>query len=535
MTIPIFVISSRKNRARQLAPCASLFLSGIMLLTLPASAQNWIRGSVDFEAVEAQARQLAEEAYEPALTDAVPEWMQKLTYDQYRDIRFDPPQALWGDEPLRFRAMFFHPGYLFTRPVELYEITDSHRQKVRLSEDFFVYGPLIKEKGDLPPEVGFAGFRIHSPLNSPDFFDELIVFQGASYWRALGRGHRYGISARGVAVNTGLPDQPEEFPDFRSFWLAKPAPGDETLTVFALLDGPSITGAFAFEITPGEDTVVGVHCVLFARKAIARLGIAPMSSMFWFGENSRRRFDDFRPEVHDSDGLSLLTVLDDRIWRPASNDSGQLEFSFFADKNPRGFGLLQRDRRLESYEDEEANYHLRPSLWIEPLGDWGAGAVMLMEIPTAHELSDNLTAMWVPEGEIPAGARLEFRYKQHWTMASDPAEAGGLVDATRTGVHEWQPNQRTIVVEFAGEKLKHWPRSTPLEPVVEVVGSKASQVRIVAPVCQPLADGRWRLAFQIEPAENGASLSAIGPLDFRATLRAGDEFPAETWSYRLAP
>jgi glucans biosynthesis protein len=212
-----------------------------------------------------------------------------------------------------------------------------------------------------------------------------------------------------------------------------------------------------------------------------------------------------------------------------------VELSFFADNNPRGFGLLQRDRRLESYEDEEANYHLRPSLWIEPVGDWGRGSVMLMEIPTAHELSDNLTAMWVPEGEILAGTRLEFRYRQHWTMDVDPSEAGGLVVATRTGVHEWQPNQRTIVVEFAGERLRYWPEDKPLEPVVEVLGSQASRVRILNPVVHQLQDGRWRLAFQIEPSEEDTALESIGPLEFRATLRSGDEFPAETWSYRLKP
>lgn len=507
-----------------------------LLLSVSTSpAQTWLRGSIDFSKIEAKARELSTEPYDPPSENVLPDWMRELTYDQYRDIRFDPEQALWGQEPLRFRAMFFHPGYLFTRPVELHEITESHRQKIRLSEDYFTYGPLVSEHGELPPEAGFAGLRIHSPLNQPDYFDELIVFQGASYWRALGRGQRYGISARGVAVNTGLTDQTEEFPDFRAFWLNKPSPGEEHLQIYALLDGPSITGAFSFLITPGEDTVVEVHCVLFTRSDIQRLGIAPMSSMFWFGENSRRRFDDFRPEVHDSDGLAVRTGNDERIWRPASNDSDRLELSFFADNNPRGFGLLQRDRRLEAYEDEEANYHLRPSLWIEPLGDWGEGAVLLMEIPTAHELSDNLTAMWVPQGEIPAGTRLEFRYRQHWTMDSDPSIAGGKVVATRTGVHEWQPNQRTIIVEFAGGSLEHWPRETPPEPVIEILGEQASRVRILSPTVHPLADGRWRLAFQIEPAEQEVSLESIGPMEFRATLRAGEDFPAETWAYRLEP
>lgn len=514
---------------------ALVFTWGLCALPwLPA--QTWLRGAVTFEAVENRARELAGRKYQPPDDDALPQWMRELTYDQYRDIRFDPAQALWGKEPLRFRAHFFHPGYLFTRPVELYEVTDSHRQKIRLSEQFFTYGPLVAKHGELPPEAGFAGLRIHSPLNTPDYFDELIVFQGASYWRALGRGQRYGISARGIAVNTGLLGRAEEFPDFRAFWLRKPEPGEESMTLLALLDGPSLAGAYEFVVTPGEDTVVEVRSVLFLREPVERLGVAPLSSMFWFGENSRRRFDDLRPEVHDSDGLSLRTGRDERIWRPVSNDAGSVELSFFADENPRGFGLLQRDRRLAAYEDEEAMYHLRPSVWIEPLGEWGPGHVMLMEIPTAHELSDNITAMWVPDGEMTPGRRLEYRYRQVWTKNADPGQAGGIVTATRTGVHEWQPNQRTLVVEFAGGRLDRWPPEQPPEPLVEVLGEQRERVAIEGVTVHRMSDGRWRLAFQILPKEPQQRLEDIGPVELRATLKGPDnDFPCETWSYRIEP
>ncbi|MCS7009253.1 MAG: glucan biosynthesis protein, partial [Chthoniobacterales bacterium] len=268
-----------------------------------ASSQTWLRGTVTFEKLVDRAQTLAGKNYVPPAEDALPDWMQKLTYDQYRDIRFDPKKALWIGEGIPFRCMFFHPGYLFKRPVEMWEFTDSHQQRIRLSEEFFTYGPLIEKHGPVPPEVGFAGVRLHTPLNTPDYYDELIVFQGASYWRALGKGQRYGISSRGIAVNTGLAGIPEEFPDFRAFWLRKPSIGDDHAHIYALLDGPSVTGAYEFKIYPGEDTVVDVRMVVFLRKDVLRLGIAPMSSMYWFGENSRRRFDDYRPEVHDSDGL----------------------------------------------------------------------------------------------------------------------------------------------------------------------------------------------------------------------------------------
>jgi glucans biosynthesis protein len=362
----------------------------------------------------------------------------------------------------------------------------------------------------------------------------MIVLQGASYWRALGKGQRYGISARGLAVDTGIEGGEEEFPLFREFWLGKPVKGDAAATFFALLDGPSYTGAYAFRVEPGDDTVVTVNAVLFARKAVRRLGIAPMSSMYWFGENSRRRFDDFRPEVHDSDGLAIRTGSGERIWRPLVNDTGRLEFSFFKMDKCDGFGLLQRDRRFVAFEDGEAAYHLRPSLWIEPTSDWGPGRVVLMEIPTENELTDNTVALWEPEATPQAGDRVEFAYKQHWTMAANPSQAAGRVVATRTGVHKWQPEQRTLVVEFAGDALEKLEGGQP-EPLVEVAGEAAARVKVQGIAVQQMEPGHWRLAFQLTPAAEGGKLAEVGPVELRASLKQGDNYLTETWSYRIIP
>ncbi len=507
--------------------CCNLLVSWVLGSSL-AMAQNWERDEVDFGMVESRARDLAKAKYHAPNKDALPGWMKSLTYDQYRDIRFDPNRALWGDAKLPFRAMFFHPGYLFLEPVGIYEFTDTHRQRVRLSEAFFKYGPLVKNHGELPSDAGFAGFRLHAPMNDSGVFDELVVFQGASYWRALGKNQRYGISARGIAIDTGATDVNEEFPAFREFWLKKPQEGDERAVFFALLDGPSYSGAYEFTIKPGEDTVMNVKAALFARKEVKRLGIAPMSSMFWFGENSRRKFDDFRPEVHDSDGLAIRMGTGERIWRPISNDTGTLEFSFFSMAKCDGFGLLQRDRRFSAYEDGEAAYDLRPSLWIEPTSDWGAGSVMLMEIPTANELADNTVAMWVPEKSPKPGDRLEFNYRQHWTMDVDPSDAGGHVVATRTGVHEWQPEQRTMIVEFEGKNLVGEDGKMP-----EAVVDADARVRIQGIAVQPISEGRLRLAFQILPAEEGGKLSDIGSIEMRASLKRGEDFLTERWVYRI--
>lgn len=508
----------------------------VALSSFPVSliAQDWEREKVDFEAIEDRAKQLAAVPYVAPDKESLPNWMKDLTYDQYRDIRFKDDKALWKEEQLPFRAMFFHPGYLFREPVVIREATDTHMQDVRLTEAFFSYGDVVGKRGEMPSDVGFAGLKLLTALNGSQNFDELIVFQGASYWRALAKGQLYGISARGVAVDTGADGVPEEFPAFREFWLKKPAADAETVVLYGLLDGPSLSGAYRFEIRPGDETRVAVRAVLFPRKEIGRLGIAPMSSMFWFGENSKRRFDDFRPEVHDSDGLAIQMFNGERIWRPLENDTGELGFSFFSANGCKGFGLLQRDRRFEAYEDGEAGYEKRPSLWIEPTSDWGAGSVMLMEIPTGNELADNSVAMWVPEKAPSARQRLEFSYIQHWTMEPDPAGAGRYVSATRTGVHDWQPEQRTMVVEFEGDGLVEDDGTMP-EAFVEARSLSGVEVTVQGTAVQSLSEGRVRLAFQLAPKEEGGKLAESGPLELRAGLKRGDDFLTETWVYRINP
>ena len=511
-----------------------ILLAFLGSLTTSALCQTWEREEIGFESIQSRARDLANKPYVAPNRDSLPAWMNELTYDQYRDIRFNPTQALWAAEKLPFRAMFFHPGYLFREPVTLNEFTSTHQQKIRLAEAFFNYGPLINKHGDLPAEGGFAGFRLHTPLNNPEYYDELAVFQGASYWRALGKDQRYGISSRGIAVDTGAEGATEEFPNFREFWLRKPQPNDTQAVFYALLDGPSYSGAYQFKISPANTTIIDVKAVLFARRVVGRLGIAPMSSMFWFGENSRRRFDDFRPEVHDSDGLAIRTGTGERLWRPISNDTGKLEFSFFDMEKCDGFGLLQRDRRFAAYEDGEAAYHLRPSLWIEPTSDWGAGRVMLMEIPTTNELADNTVAMWEPSRTPQPGDRIEFSYRQHWTMDEDPSQADGRVVATRSGVHDWQKEQRTIAVEFVGNALGQ-RSDTPIMPLVQVVGAGADKIKIQGITLQPLPEARWRVAFQIAPSAEGGKLADIGPVELRCCLKRGDNFLTETWVHRVTP
>jgi periplasmic glucans biosynthesis protein len=509
-------------------------LLAFIALTSTALCQTWEREEIGFDNIQSRARDLANKPYVAPNKDSLPAWMNNLSYDQYRDIRFNQNQALWGTDNLPFRAMFYHPGYLYREPVILNEFADKHVQQIRLAEAYFNYGPLVQKHGELPPDGGFAGFRLHTTLNNPDVFDELISFQGASYWRALGKNQRYGISSRGIAVDTGVDGTVEEFPGFREFWLRKPEPGATHTRIYALLDGPSYAGAYVFNVNPGNETIVEVKAVIFTRIAVKRLGIAPMSSMFWFGENSRRHFDDFRPEVHDSDGLAIRMGTGERIWRPISNDSGRVEFSFFNMDKCDGFGLLQRDRRFAAYEDGEAAYHLRPSLWIEPSSDWGPGRVMLMEIPAHNELTDNTVALWEPARTPQPGDRIEFSYRQHWTTDPDPSQAGGRVIATRTGVHDWQPEQRTMIVDFTGPALSQ-PSDVKTVADVTAIGDNAGKIKIQGINVQSMPEERWRVSFQIAPAAEGAKLSECGPVELRCCLKRGDNFLTETWAHRVTP
>lgn len=508
-------------------------IASIALLS-SAWGQTWEREDVGFDDIQSRARDLANKPYVAPNRDKMPAWMSSLTYEQYQNIHFNPNQALWATDNLPFRAMFFHPGYRYRDPVILNEFTSTHQQQIRLAEAYFNYGPLVQQHDDLPPDGGFAGFRLQAPLNTPGNFDELIAFQGASDWRALGKNQRYGITSRGIAVDTCVQDLTEEFPCFREFWLRKPE-ADETLARFyALLDGPSYSGAYSFTVHPGNESIVDVRAVLFTRRAVQRLGIAPMSSMFWFGENSRRRFDDCRPEVHDSDGLSIRMGTGERLWRPISNDSGKLELSFFNMEKCEGFGLLQRDRRFAAYEDRDANYHLRPSLWIEPTSDWGSGRVILMEIPTNHSSSDNMIAMWEPSHIPQPGDRVEFTYRQHWTMDPNPSQAGAHAVATRSGIVSAQHEQRTIMVEFSGNSISQ-PSEIPLVAAVAAVGSGAETIKIQGVTVQDLPEQRWRVTFQIMPAQPNGKLSDCGPIELRCSLKRGENFLTETWAHRVIP
>lgn len=367
--------------------------------------------SFRFETLVAKAKAQAAKAYvKPA--GELPEALAALQYDGYRKIAFKRERSKWQDNE-NFRVQAFHPGWLFDTPLKIHEVIEgAARPLVFEAADFDYHDTKLSASLSDVSFPGVAGFRLLNPLNVEGRMDELVAFLGASYFRALGAGNVYGLSARALAIDTAS-GKPEEFPRFSAFYLDKPAADSDTVTVWAELDSPSVTGAYQFTFKPGQQTEVDVSAHLFFRRDVERLGIAPLTSMYLYGENDHVGFDDFRPEVHDSDGLKLRFADGRTAWRPLSNPHN-LQLSFIGAKSPAGFGLMQRGKDLRHYQDLEARYDKRPSLWIEPQGDWGMGAVMLAEIPTDKEINDNIVAFWSPNGDVKAGDALSFRYKMYW-------------------------------------------------------------------------------------------------------------------------
>jgi len=480
-----------------------------------------------FGDVVKRAKALAATSYAKPAND-LPRSLQRLAYGEYRQIRFKTEHALWAGEGTAFAVSFYHPGRQFGHAVKINAITAQGVRPINFDPRHFDYGNNRFDAADLEG-LGYAGFRILYPLNSPELKDELLSFLGASYFRAVAPGQVYGASARGLAVDTGLPSG-EEFPRFVEFWIARPARSDRSLTIYALLDSPRVTGAYRFIVTPGEHTVQDVRMRLFLREKVGRLGVAPLTSMYFYGENQPARAGDYRPEVHDSDGLSIHTADDKWIWRPLVNPKRLLVTSFAAN-DPNGFGLLQRDGAFASYQDADAEYHRRPSVWVAPKGRWGPGRVELVQIPTPDETNDNIVAYWVPDSQPAPGEPYELEYRVQWQVPAAASAPLGQVVQTRRGHGYPAPPAEDIWlrVDFAGPALGELP---PEATVKADVSSNANGELTGVRMQRNEALGGWRMTLQMRRRD------ATKPVELRAHLYTqGDaddpRVVTETWSYIL--
>ncbi|MDQ9091979.1 glucan biosynthesis protein G [Pseudoalteromonas haloplanktis] len=496
------------------------------LLTIPSERL--------FEVITARAKQLAANDYVAAPEIAI-DTLNNINYQDYRAIRFRQDHAIWKDQSL-YEVQLFHPGFLYKNPIAINTVdTDGKVQKLPFKTDYYRYdstaAPLEQEISAAlgNTQLGHAGFRLHFPLNNSEYKDEVAVFQGASYFRLVGPQQVYGISARGLAVDTAL-SSGEEFPVFKEFWLVKPTAEDTNIVLYALLDSPSVTGAYRFEISPSTNTEITTQMQIFARKDIKKLGIAPLTSMFYHGENSTKFFDDYRPEVHDSDGLLMQSQDDKWVWR-ALNNPKQLSVTSFSYDNPKGFGLAQRDREFNNYLDTEAHYHARPSLWIEPKGEWGKGRVELVEIPTDTETNDNIVSYWVPKQPLKAGETLSYSYKLSTFNTALASQNKARVLRTRIGSAalpgEKNPppkSHRQFTVDFTGDTINSLSANIKLLANLTLNSGKTSDKTV-----QQLPNNQgWRVAFKIAPEGDK-------PVDMRLSLTLRDKEVSEVWSYVWYP
>lgn len=485
-------------------------------VTRAARLQKGSEGSQLFgpETVLEMAAALAKQPFaEPVAPSA--EQLKKLVYDQYRDIRFRPERALWRGEGLGHEIQFFPLGWLYQAPVEISIVAEGVARRVDPNPDAFTFGPVAGEQARVAAQ-GFSGFRLHRAINRADYLDEYLVFQGASYFRAVARGENYGLSARGLSLSTAQPSG-EEFPLFRAFWIERPQPGAREIVIHALLDSASTAGAFRFSVAAGVRTEITVQMTMFPRRELSHAGIAPMTSMYLLGPADMRRRTDFRPAVHDSDGLSIATGRGEYIWRPLTNPK-LLQASAFIDKDLRGFGLMQRERRFSAYEDLEAHYERRPSCWVEPEGAWGEGHVELIEIPTEEEIHDNIAVAWRPKQPIPALKPASLGYRLIWSGEHHHPGSLMRVSKTRMGPARNEGSQM-FVVDFDGA----WMSTSQDLPKLDL---KASTGTIESAVLQPNPETKGlRASFVLNPA--GEALSEIA-----MKLLAPSGPISETWVYR---
>ena len=481
-----------------------------------------------FDGLKAMAQRMAGEPYVGPARPS-PDIVTKINYEAWGKIKFNMDHALFAEGPGRFPVSFFHLGMFFQKAVEMHVVDAGSARQIIYDQSYFEM-PEDSIAKRLPQGAGFAGLRVQEARDGTLDWrkNDWVAFLGADYFRAIGELRQYGLSARAVALDVAVAGKPEEFPDFTKFYIDQAETGD-SLTIYALLEGPSIVGAYRFIMTRTKSVTMDIDQTLFLRSDITRFGLAPLTSMYWFSETKKETGIDWRPEVHDSDGLALWMGSGERAWRPLNN-APRIITSSFTDGNPRGFGLLQRDRCFDHYQDG-VFYDRRPSLWVEPKGVWGKGAVQLVEIPTDDEIHDNIVAMWVPEKAAVAGSEFTLAYRLTWAADEPfPTDLARCV-ATRLG-NGGQPGQprpkgvRKFMVEFKGPPLEALPFG--VKPEAVLWASRGTFSYIFTEAVPDDVPGHWRAQFDL-------TVSGTDPVEMRLYLRAGDKTLSETWLYQYHP
>jgi glucans biosynthesis protein len=490
--------------------------------TLPRVADA-AKPAFGFDDVDARAKALAADSFKDPGPN-LPGPLQHLDHERHAAIRFKPESARWYKAKLPFEIEFFHEGWLFDRPVKINEIVAGAAREIPFDPQAFDYATSGVDPKDVQG-LGYAGFRVRYALNLPAYKDDVLSFLGASYFRGLGKGQLYGLSARGLAIDTAQASG-EEFPRFVEFWIERPKANAQQLTFYGLLDSPRTTGAYRFVFDPGDDSVIEVTARVYLRDKIEKLGIAPLTSMYFHGSNQPAPGEDYRPQVHDSDGLSIQSKDGEWIWRPLVNPKRLLVTSFALD-SPRGFGLMQRARAFDNYQDLSTHYEAHPSAWVEPIGEWGSGRVELVQIPAPDETNDNIVAYWVSDRAAQPRQSIDLHYKVHWQKDEEtrPPSAWTVQTLRGKGYAREPDNSIGFVIDYAGPMLRDLPAGTRVDADVT---ADANGAIVGKQVRRNPATGGWRVELRLRRVDESK------PVELRATLRSGNSV-SETWSYALPP
>jgi glucans biosynthesis protein len=490
----------------------ALVLTGAHAANAPVPDKPPATYPFTFDTLLADAKRRAAAPYTPQ-HNRLPAGLDKLSPEQYRSIRFNPDAGIWRAEQLPFRLELLRASYAMQTVVTVSTVENGEARDVVATPAMFEMESAFPEqlrKMSLP----LSGFRVRSRINSNKVWDEFLVFQGASYFRAVAKNLLYGLSARGLAINTAEPSG-EEFPAFTHLWIERPSARASALVIYALLESESTTGAYRFTVQPGIETLTDVDLTLFPRTEMRVAGIAPLTSMFLFDETNRGRLDDYRPEVHDSDGLQVATASGEQIFRPLANPI-KLQVSTFTTQQPKGFGLVQRSRQQSDFQDFDAQYERRPSAWVEPQGEWGAGSVELVEIPSGRETNDNIVVFWRPTQPLTPGHPAHFAYRIIWNAEPALPKSLGKAVASRSGA-SLDGKRRVFLLDFvgAGEKVDG------LRLDLNSSGGRISNATLMS----NSALHGLRASFEIDPRD--AEL-----IELRLRIMRGDRPVTETWLYR---
>ena len=469
------------------------------------------------ETLQDLARALAGRAYEEP-RGFLPQGYADLPIDVYRTIQPKPAREIWSNEGRGFTLATLPGGFIFRQPVRIGLVEDGAVRMLADEPSWFDFGKAPAPPADKP--FPLSGFAARAAIDKPEALRDFLIFQGATIFRALARGQIFGASARGLAVDVAEQNG-EEFPLFRALWIERPGQSADSITVHALLDSRRLTGAYRFLIRPGEITTVDVELTLFAREKLGHVGVAPMTSMYLFGPNDRIGFDDVRGEVHRSDGLQIWYGGGEWVWRPLTNPT-ELQISVFGDNSPRGFGLYQRERGFRPYNDLGRRYDRMPSVWIQPIGDWGEGQLQLVEIPTDTDIHENIVAYWRPKAAIEPGKPFSMTYRMHWCWT--PPDRDGSAYVVQTACGTAGGKRRRFVVDFQGEAVADPVRAPSIRPNVS---TSAGEIRDVVGAANPEIKG-YRVTFVLNPNDEDIC-------ELRLVLESDTGRIGETWLYRWTP